>query len=97
VYEVVGCLQNEGISALTHVLTSSFLQSMIARLVLDLLKSRDTIALLQWSIAFERISSLAFTNIFECIKTVNVNVTNLNHFLLVACPCLQRILLQFTI
>jgi len=25
------------------------------------------------------------------------NVTNLNHFLLVACPCLQRILLQFTI
>jgi len=24
------------------------------------------------------------------------NVTNLNYFLLVACPCLQRILLQFT-
>ena len=23
------------------------------------------------------------------------NVTNLNRFLLVACPCLQRILLQF--
>jgi len=25
------------------------------------------------------------------------NATNLNHFLLVAFPCLQRILLQFTI
>jgi len=25
------------------------------------------------------------------------NVTNLNRFLLVACPCLQRILLQFII
>jgi len=25
------------------------------------------------------------------------DVTNLNGFLLVACPCLQRILLQFTI
>jgi len=25
------------------------------------------------------------------------NVTNLNRCLLVACPCLQRILLQFTI
>jgi len=31
----------------------SFPQSMIARLVLNLLKSRDTIALLQWSIAFD--------------------------------------------
>ena len=46
VYEVVGCLQNKSISALTHVLTSSFRQSMIARLVLNLLKSRDTIAML---------------------------------------------------
>jgi len=25
-----------------------------------------------------------------------LNVTNLNHFHLVVCPCLQRILLQFT-
>jgi len=25
------------------------------------------------------------------------NVTNLNRFLLVACPCPQRLLLQFTI
>jgi len=36
-----------------HALTSSFPQSMIARLVLNLLKSRDTIAVLQWSIAFD--------------------------------------------
>jgi len=53
VYEVVGCLQNKCISVLMHVLTSSFLQNMIARLVLNLLKSRDTIAVLQWSIAFD--------------------------------------------
>jgi len=33
--------------------TSSFPQSMIARLLLNLLKSRDTIAMLQWSIAFD--------------------------------------------
>jgi len=25
------------------------------------------------------------------------NLTNLNRFVLLACPCLQRILLQFTI
>jgi len=53
VYEVVGCLLNKGIFALRHVLTSSLPQSMIARLILNLLKSRDTIAMLQWSIAFD--------------------------------------------
>jgi len=53
VYEVVGCQQNKCISVLTHVLTSSFPQSMIARLVLNLLKCRDTIAMLQWSRAFD--------------------------------------------
>jgi len=47
VYEVVRCLQNKCISLLKHVLTNSFLQSMIAQLVLNLLKSRDTIAMLQ--------------------------------------------------
>jgi len=36
-----------------HGLTSSFPQSMIARLVLNLLKSRDTIAVLQRSIALD--------------------------------------------
>jgi len=36
-----------------NALTSSFPQSMIARLVLNLLKSRDTVAVLQWSIAFD--------------------------------------------
>jgi len=37
-----------------HILTtSSFPQSMIARLVLNLLKPRDTIAVLQRSIAFD--------------------------------------------
>jgi len=37
-----------------HALTaSSFPQSMVARLVLNLLKSLDTIAVLQWSIAFD--------------------------------------------
>ena len=51
VYEVVQYLQNECISFLTNVLTSSFPQSMIARLVLKLLKSRDTIAVLQRSTA----------------------------------------------
>jgi len=51
VHEVVGCRQC--ISALTNVLTSSFPQSMIARLILNLLKSRDTNAMLQWSIAFD--------------------------------------------
>jgi len=53
VYEVVRCLQNKCISALMNVLTSSFPQSMIKRLVLNLLKSRDTIAMMQWSIAFD--------------------------------------------
>jgi len=38
---------------LMNALTSSFPQSMIARLVLNLLKSRDTIAVLQRSIAFD--------------------------------------------
>jgi len=58
VYEVVGCLslqiESKRISFLMHALTaSSFPQSMIARLVLNLLKSRDTIAVLQRSIAFD--------------------------------------------
>jgi len=48
-YEVVRCLclqiQSKGITVLTHALTAnSFPQSMIARLVLNLLKPRDTIA-----------------------------------------------------
>jgi len=51
--QMQGCLQIKRISALTHVLTSSFPQSMIARLVLNLLKSRDTVAMFQWSIAFD--------------------------------------------
>ena len=41
------------ISAPTNVLTSSFLQSTIVRLILNLLKSRDTIAMFQWSTAFD--------------------------------------------
>ena len=41
VYEVVRYLLNKCISFLTNVLTSSFRQSMIARLVLNLLKSRE--------------------------------------------------------
>ena len=51
--EVVGKLLIKWISAPTNVLTSSFPQNTIARLVLNLLKSRDTIAMLQWSIAFD--------------------------------------------
>jgi len=58
VYEVLGCLspqtQTKRISVPMHVLTaSSFPQSMFARLVLNLLKSRDTITVLQRSIAFD--------------------------------------------
>jgi len=53
VYEVVQYLLNECISFLTNVLTSSFPQSMIARLVLNLLKSREAIAMLHWSKAFD--------------------------------------------
>jgi len=53
VYEVVRYILNKCISFLTNVLTSSFPQSMIARLVLNLLKSRDTIAMLQWSKTFD--------------------------------------------
>jgi len=52
-YEVVRYLLNKCISFLTNVLTSSFPQSMIARLVLNLLKSRETIAMLPWSKAFD--------------------------------------------
>jgi len=38
-----------------HALTASYFpQSMIARLVLNLLKSRDTIAALQQSVDFEK-------------------------------------------
>jgi len=36
-----------------HVLMNSFPQSMIVQLVLNLLESRDIIAVLQWSIAFD--------------------------------------------
>jgi len=39
-----------------NALTSCFLQSMIARLVLNLLKSRDTVAVLQRSTAFDTFS-----------------------------------------
>ena len=53
VYEVVGCLQNQCISVPTNLLTSSFPQSMTARLDLNLLKSRYTIAMLQWSAAYD--------------------------------------------
>ena len=53
VYEVVRYRLNKCISFLTNVLTSSFPQSMIARLVLSLLKSRETIAMLQWSKTFD--------------------------------------------
>jgi len=53
VYEVVGYLQNKCTSSLTNVLRSSFPQSMIARLVLNLLKSCDTITMLQRSKAFD--------------------------------------------
>jgi len=53
VYKIVGYLQNKCISSLTNVLTSSFPQRMIARLVLNPLKTRDTTAMLQWSIAFD--------------------------------------------
>ena len=53
VYEVVRYLLNKCISFLSNVLTSYFPQSMIARLVLNLLKSRDTNAVLQQSTAFD--------------------------------------------
>jgi len=42
------------ISVLMHALTTnSFPQNMIVRLVLNLLKSRDTTAVLQWFITFD--------------------------------------------
>ena len=53
------------------VLTSSFPQSMTARLLLNLLKSRYTIAMLQWSTAYGAFP-LAITNNFECMKTARV-------------------------
>ena len=52
-FEVVGELLITWFSAPTNVLTSSFPQSIIARLVLNLLKSRYTIAMLQWSTAYD--------------------------------------------
>jgi len=75
-----------------HALTtSSFPQSMIARLVLNLLKSRDIIAVLQRSIAFDAFL-LWHTRIFLNVwKQSKFNVINSKHFLLLACPCLQRI------
>jgi len=59
VYEVVGCCTvvcRHKIASFRsqHALTASSLpQSMIARLVLNLLKSRDTTAVLQRSTAFD--------------------------------------------
>jgi len=58
VCEVVGYLspqtQTKRVSVPMHALTaSSFPQSKIARLVLNMLKSRDTIAVLHQSIAFD--------------------------------------------
>jgi len=58
VCEVMGCLslkiQGKRISERMRALTaSSFSQSIIARLVLNLLKSRDIIVVLQRSIAFD--------------------------------------------
>jgi len=47
-------------------LRSFFPQYMFGRLVLNLLKSRETIAMLYWFITFCRICSLAFTNILKC-------------------------------
>jgi len=44
---------------------------MTARLALNLLKSRYTIAMLQWSTAYDAFP-LAITYNFECIKTVRV-------------------------
>jgi len=60
VYEVVGCLQC--IFSFMNVLTSSFPQSMNSRLVLNLFRSHDTIAMFQWSIA---LTHFLFT-IHEC-------------------------------
>ena len=77
-------LLNKCISSLTNVLTSSFPQSMIARLVLNLLKSRETIAMLQWSKAFDAFP-LWQSRIFLNVQTQYMfNVTNFNRFLLVA-------------
>jgi len=57
VYEVVGCViyrhKTNALPFLMNALTSSFPQSMIGRPVLNLLKSHDTIAVLQRSIAFD--------------------------------------------
>jgi len=59
VYEVVGCLslytQSKKISVPHACIDSEFIsaQSMIARLALNLLKSRDALAVLQRSIAFD--------------------------------------------
>ena len=72
VYEVVRYLLNKCISSFTNVLTSSFLQSMIAQLVLNLLKSRETIAMLLWSKAFDPFPLWQSRIFFECINTVHV-------------------------
>jgi len=57
VYEVVGCHiyrhKTDALPFLMNALTSSFPQSMIARPVRNLLKTCDTIAVLQRSIAFD--------------------------------------------
>ena len=52
VYEVVRYLPTKQMHILSHECIS-FPQSMIARLVLNRLKSRETIAMLQWSKAFD--------------------------------------------
>jgi len=52
---------------------------MIARLVLNLLKSHDTIAVLKRSTAFDAFP-LAYTNIFECVETVNISFDNSKPF-----------------
>jgi len=72
VYEVVRYLLNKCISFPTNVLPSSFLQSMIARLVLNVRNSRETIAMLQWSKAFDAFPLWQSRIFFECINTVHV-------------------------
>ena len=52
VYEVVGCLQNICISVLTQVLTSSFPRR--SDCATGSQSARDTIAMLQWSLAFDK-------------------------------------------
>jgi len=68
---------------------------MVRHLVLNLLKFRDTIAVLHQLITIDAFS-LQLSRIFATyVKTANVQCGNVsNQFLLVASPCLQRILFQ---